>query len=121
MKRNVTFLENGVETFTYTDSAEALEAIIKHVSMMKHMVEMGHAIHQHDQLFQIVFNKAWSKEIELTYETKDNGLLVKQTSDNPCAVQLVHYHARTVSKFVEHGIPEFLCQHEIPSCILDQQ
>mmetsp|Transcript_12891 Transcript_12891/g.14688 ORF Transcript_12891/g.14688 Transcript_12891/m.14688 type:complete len:90 (+) Transcript_12891:63-332(+) len=50
----------------------------------------------------------------------DGGVKLIQRSDDDCAIQLIHYHAQVVSRFVNNGVPEFLCKHEIPPCAMLQ-
>lgn len=87
--------------------------------MMKMMIHHGHKIHQHDPLFVTMFDDFWRKKISLSYERIGNSIKVTQTSDDPCSIKLILAHAEAVTKFVENGVPEFLCEHTPPQCILD--
>uniref|UniRef100_A0A7S3PQE0 Uncharacterized protein n=1 Tax=Aplanochytrium stocchinoi TaxID=215587 RepID=A0A7S3PQE0_9STRA len=120
IQRTVKILDNGVETATVSDDPTVAGAIRQHVNMMKMMTRMNHRIHQHDPMFQMMFLKKWSNKINLDVTDIDGGVKVIQTSDDDCAIQLIHYHAQVVSRFVNNGVPEFLCKHEIPPCAMLQ-
>ena len=114
--RNVTFLRNGVETVTYSTDARKVRELNAHVRMMTMMVRMGHKIHQHDPLFERMFSTKWKVKIVTERQALAHGVRVTQTSDDDCAVQLIHYHARAVSLFVDNGLDEFRCKHTLPTC-----
>lgn len=114
----MTDLPNGMEALTYSSDESALDTIFSHVKMMKMMSQMGHKIHQHDPLFQQMFKPKWVEMIDLQVERVPGAIKVTQTSKHPCAIQLIQTHSKAVTKFVENGIPEFLCEHSIPECAL---
>lgn len=115
--RNVTFLPNGVETVTYSSDARKARELNSHVRMMTMMVRMGHKVHQHDPLFQYMFDARWKGKIQTQHSAIGQGVRVVQTSADECAVQLIHFHARAVSLFVTNGLDEFRCKHTLPACV----
>ncbi len=102
IERRVEEVENGVVTVTRAPaSAAAAQAIARHVSEMKQLLENGGRVRMWDPLFRELFGHA--DEIALEIEELEDGLRVTETSDDPEVVKLIQAHARKVTEFIERG------------------
>ncbi len=111
IRRQIQKLPNGVETVTETDNALLRRILVAHVESMKKRAEQGRPIHQRDPLFRELFRNA--SKIRMEVARTAGGVIVRQTSDDPLAVQLVQRHAEVVSLFLKNGPAEARLNHTL--------
>ncbi len=110
--RTVKNLPNGVETLTESDDADVASMIQTHVEAMYDRMEHANPIRMRDPIFREVFANA--KKIKLEIEHTDQGVLVKETSEDAYAVKLVQEHAKVVSLWIQNGYAELPKNHAAP-------
>jgi uncharacterized protein len=113
IRRSVELLPSGVETLTESDVPEIASKLKEHVDWMKHRVEARQPIRMRDPLFAEIF--AHADKISLTYELTEQGVRVKETSDDAYVVKLIQSHAKVVTGFVERGFAEARQNHAVPA------
>ena len=102
IERTVEDVEDGVVTVTRApDSAEAAEALRRHVREARQLLETGGRIRMWDPLFRELLDHA--HQISMKVEELEDGVRVTETSDDPQVVRLIRAHARKVSEFIERG------------------
>ena len=102
IERRVEEIENGVVTVTRApSSAEASQAIERHVREMKNVLESGGRVRMWDPLFREIFEHA--DKITMELEELEDGMRVTETSDDPEVVKLIQAHAHKVSEFLDRG------------------
>jgi len=111
IRRQIRKLPNGVETLTETENTLLRSILVTHVESMKKRAEQGRPIHQRDPLFRELFRNASKVRMEVTRTA--GGVMVRQTSDDPLAVQLVQRHAEVVSLFLKNGPAEARLNHTL--------
>jgi hypothetical protein len=112
IRRTVTDLPNGIETVTESDNSEVAGKIQEHVAAMYERLENGNPIHMRDPLFREIFANA--KKISMEMTETEQGIRVKETSDDPYVVKLLQAHAQVVSLFLKNGHAELPRNHEVP-------
>ncbi|MCA9198716.1 MAG: hypothetical protein KDA87_14305 [Planctomycetales bacterium] len=112
IRREVTELEDGVETVTESDDVEIISKIQEHVDAMYRRVDEGRPIRMRDPLFAEVFRHA--DKIEMKFEETEKGVKVTETSADPYVATLIKEHAKVVSNFVKHGFDEAHKNHPVP-------
>jgi hypothetical protein len=112
IKRNVTLIEKGVSTYTYSDNKKVSEHIIKHVNQMKGLIESGRRIRNWDPLFSAIFDNY--ELIEMKVIPTPVGIKVEETSHDPYVAKLIQEHAKVVSLFVQLGFEEAHRSHPVP-------
>ena len=110
--REVTNLDNGVQTVTESDDAAVAKRIQVHVAAMHRRVSEGDPIHRRDPLFDALFRRA--DRITMEIEKTDQGVQVKETSDDPLTVRLIQAHAQVVSLFIKNGHGELRKNRAVP-------
>jgi len=113
IRREVTLLDNGVETLTESDEPEVVSAIRKHVASMEARVKDKKSIHRRDPLFAELFRHA--DQITFANERTNNGMRVIETASDPYVVKLIQSHANVVSLFIKHGFAEVHRNHDLPA------
>ena len=102
IERRVEEIENGVVTVTRApSSAEASQAIERHVREMKNVLESGGRVRVWDPLFREIFDHA--DKITMEIEELEDGMRVTETSDDPEVVKLIQAHAHKVTEFLDRG------------------
>ncbi len=112
INREVTKLNNGVETLTESSVPAVAKKIQEHVAAMYDRVENRRPIRMRDPLFRAIFQHAG--QIHMKMEKTDNGIRVVETSDDPYVVKLIQAHADVVSRFVKYGFDESRKNHPVP-------
>lgn len=112
IRREVTRLDNGVETLTESSDPETAAWIQEHVAAMARRVHERRPIRLRDPLFAELFRHA--DRIEIAVEDTEHGVRVRETSADPYVVQLIQAHAQVVSLFVKHGFAEAHRNHPAP-------
>lgn len=113
IRRQITNLENGVETLTESDDPEIAAKIREHADAMHKRVKTDRGIHMRDPLFAEIFRN--TDRIEMAVGKTAKGVKVIETSDDPYVAKLIQAHAQVVSKFVANGHEEVRRNHEIPA------
>jgi hypothetical protein len=111
--RSIEELPDGVLTVTESDNPEVAAKIREHVKSMYARVEDDRPIHQRDPLFAEIFQH--SDAIEMSMETTEKGIRVRETSEDPYVVKLIKAHAEVVNRFLENGRPEMRRDHAVPA------
>jgi hypothetical protein len=111
IEREVTMLENGVSTNTFSNDQRIAAHIKKHVHQMKGLVESGRRIRNWDPLFSAIFDHY--ELIEMNVNETNNGIEVIETSHDPFVASLIKQHAEVVSLFVKHGFAEAHRSHPV--------
>jgi hypothetical protein len=112
IRRTIKKLENGVETVTESDDEDIAAKIQEHVAAMYDRIKENRPIHMRDPLFREVFSHV--DKIKLTHEETDQGIRVKETSDDPYVATLIQEHAKVVSLFIKNGFAEARKNHAVP-------
>ncbi|MCA9061097.1 MAG: DsrE family protein, partial [Planctomycetaceae bacterium] len=112
IRREITNLENGIDTLTESDNKEVVAKIQEHVAGMYQRVENVNPIHMRDPLFRELFANA--EKIQMEYKETDKGVQVRETSDDPYVARLLQEHAKVVSLFMKHGFDELHRNHPLP-------
>ncbi len=102
--RNVTNLKDGVETLTESSDPAIVSKIQEHVAAMYDRVENNQPIRMRDPLFREVFKH--TDKIKMELANTENGIRVKETSEDEYVVKVIQEHAKVVSGFVEYGFEE---------------
>jgi len=111
--RNVTQLENGVETLTESDDPEVAAKIKEHVEWMQYRVEETKPIRMRDPLYAELFRH--TDKIRMVLVETPKGVRVTETSDDPYVAKLIQSHAKVVSGFVARGFTEAMKNHPVPN------
>lgn len=112
LHRQVTNLDNGVETLTESDDPEVTKKLKEHVKAMYSRLEEQRPIRMRDPLFAEVFR--YAEKITMKLEETEHGLKVTETSDDPWAAQLIRAHAAVVTGFIASGFEEAHRDHPLP-------
>ena len=112
IRRSVENLPTGVETLTESDDPQVAAGIKKHVGSMYERMKQARPIHQRDPLFRELFNQA--DKIHMDLEETDNGVRVRETSEDPQVAKLVQEHARVLNLFLANGRAEVHKNHALP-------
>ena len=112
IRREVTNLDNGVETVTESDDAAVAKRIQVHVAAMHRRIKEVDPIHRRDPLFDAVFRRA--EHVKMKVENTDQGVRVTETSDDALTVRLIQAHAQVVSLFIKNGFAEVQRNHAVP-------
>ena len=113
IRRDVTRLENGVETLTESDRPDVTRKIQQHAAAMQKRVEEGRGFRYWDDLFSAIFRRHAS--ISMIIKNTEKGVSVRETSDDSAIVVLIQAHADVVSQFVERGFDEAHRNHPVPT------
>jgi hypothetical protein len=102
IERSVRVLDDGVVTVTTSDDPAITEKIRLHVRQMEQRMKSGHGLRWWDPVFAELFRN--HDKVRMEIEEVPGGVRVRETSDDPDVVLLIHQHAlRGVSEFVEDG------------------
>jgi hypothetical protein len=112
IERSVVELPNGVETTTESTDPGVAARIAGHVYAMKDRMEKKQPIRMWDPLFAELFANAEKIRMEITKTA--NGVVVRETSDDPDVVKPIQAHAEAVSRFLELGMKGMHELHNIP-------
>jgi hypothetical protein len=112
VRRTVTTLDNGVEAVTESDDPEVAALLKDHVFAMKGRLETGRRVRVWDPLYAALFEHR--EKIHFEVEAIDQGVRIRETSDDPYVIALIHQHAQTVSGFVNTGHEEAGKAHPVP-------
>lgn len=109
--REVNPIPGGVETVTTSENSQIAQTIQQHVAdMQRHRLVRGW-----DPLFHGLYEH--HEDINFNAVNLSNGVHVIYTGSTPCASDLVSEHAKTLSAFVNDGMPEMRKSHQLPdSC-----
>lgn len=113
IRRSVKRLDNGVETLTESENPEVTAKIQEHVASMHQRIKEGRGLRFWDELFAAIFKKHAS--ITMTVENTKQGVMVRETSEEPGVVALIQAHAEVVSQFVARGFAEAHKNHAVPA------
>lgn len=111
--RNVTLLDDGVETLTESEDPEVAAKLKEHVHAMHRRLSEHRPIRGRDPLFRAIFQNADKIEMEIT-DTKA-GVRVRETSKDPKVAKMIQSHAEVVSNFLRYGREELHRDHSVPS------
>ncbi|MCA9065174.1 MAG: hypothetical protein KDA96_19025 [Planctomycetaceae bacterium] len=111
IQREVTNLDNGIETVTESDNPEVATMIQVHVDSMYDRVENHNPIRMRDPLFREIFANA--DKITMEVKPTEKGV-VRETSEDPYVVKLLQEHAKVVNLFIRNGYPELPRNHAAP-------
>jgi hypothetical protein len=112
IRRTVKNLPDGVETLTESDEEDVAAMIQTHVEAMYDRMEHANPIRMRDPIFRAVFANA--NKIKMEVEHTDQGVRVRETSDDSYAVKLVQEHAKLVSLWLKNGYAELPKNHAAP-------
>lgn len=112
IKRQVTLLDNGIETVTESANPEVTKLLKGHVLSMLARVKDARPIHRRDPLFAELFK--YTAQIEARHEMTSGGVRVIETSKDPYVVKLLQAHAAVVTAFIENGMSEMMKNHPLP-------
>lgn len=104
LDRKVKNLPNGVVTLTTARNEALKDVLISHVVGMINRVEEGRDPQVRIQSPTLDHFFMDNHLIETEIEIKDNGILVRQTSDDPYMVEIMQEHAAEVTEMVERGM-----------------
>jgi hypothetical protein len=110
--REVTKLENGIETVTESKNPEVVRLLQAHVASMLARVKDARPIHQRDPLFAELFR--YADRIDAKYEVTAAGVRVVETSKDAYVALLIQAHADVVSGFIANGRAEMMKNHPLP-------
>lgn len=113
IRRTVEDLPNGVRTVTESDDPALAMLIRGHVAAMHRRLKEQQPIHLRDPLFRALFGQA--SKIEMVIKPTEKGVEVRETSDDPWAVQLIQAHASVVTAFIKNGHQEVRKNHPVPA------
>jgi hypothetical protein len=83
-----------------------------HVEAMYDRMEHANPIRMRDPIFRAVFANA--NKIKMEVEHTDQGVRVRETSDDSYVVKLVQEHAKLVSLWLKNGYAELPKNHAAP-------
>lgn len=110
--RKVTDLPDGVETVTESGNAKVVEKLQAHVQSVYKRVEEKRPIHARDPLFAEIFRHA--DRITMKVDKTDQGVRIRETSDDPYVTKLIQAHAQVVNQFLKNGRMEMRKNHPLP-------
>jgi hypothetical protein len=102
--REVTNLDNGIRTITYSADEDLMSTVVSHVVGMIDRVDQGRdpQIIIQSATLDILFERR--ERIVTEIETTDQGIVVIQTSEDPEVVAALQTHAAEVSGMVDRGM-----------------
>ncbi|MDV6030034.1 MAG: hypothetical protein F9B45_07985 [Phycisphaera sp. RhM] len=112
IRRTVKNLPNGIETLTESDDEDVAARIQKHVESMYDRMENLNPIRMRDPLFREIFSNA--NKIKMEVEHTEQGVLVRETSEDAYVAKLLQEHAKVVSLFIKNGYSELPKNHAPP-------
>lgn len=110
--RTIKNLPNGIETVTESTDPDVAAKIQDHVEAMYDRMEHVNPIRMRDPLFREIFANA--KKIQMEVEHTEQGVRVKETSDDAYVAKLLQKHAQVVSLFIKNGYSELPKNHDAP-------
>jgi hypothetical protein len=113
IQRTVKNLPNGVETLTESDKPDVASMIQVHVEAMYDRLEHMNPIRMRDPIFRAVFANA--DKIKMEIEQTDQGVKVRETSEDEYVIKLVQEHAKVVSQWINNGYSELPKNHPAPA------
>lgn len=111
--RQVTRLDNGVETVTESSDPAVARLIQAHVVAMSARLKERQPIHQRDPLFREIF--AHADDIAMQHELTATGVKVVETSSSPYVAALIQQHADVISRYLANGRAEMMRDHPVPA------
>jgi len=99
--RELTLLPNGIAARTVSNDPAIVALLHDHATQMHHRMKEGFALRKWDPAFVEIFAQADKVEMELTLI--DEGVEVRETSNDPNVVKLIQAHGRGINAFVERG------------------
>ncbi|WP_233491745.1 hypothetical protein [Nioella nitratireducens] len=102
--REVETLPNGIRTVTWSDDAQVMAALGRHVAGMIARVEAGDdpRIFIQSPTLDIFFARPEGLETDIALT--DEGIVVTQTSGDPELVEAMHTHAAEVTDMADRGM-----------------
>jgi hypothetical protein len=110
--RQVTKLNDGIDTLTESDDPAVARKLQVHVAAMSARVTEARPIHQRDPLFREIFRN--TDKIVMRHELTPNGVRVIETSADPYVALLIQAHAEVVNGFIANGHAEMMKNHPVP-------
>lgn len=111
VKRNVTYLSNGIKSVTTSSNPTVVRYLQIHVAQMKRRMDMGRLVRWWDPFFQEMF--ANYRDISMKIRNIPNGIEVLETGRTKKAIALIHAHAQAVNKFALYGREEARKCHKL--------
>ena len=104
LSRTVENLPNGIRSVTTSSDPAVMDALVSHVVGMIGRVEAKDSpdIFIQSPTLDIFFERG--DQIETTIDVTNEGIVVKQTSEDPELVEAMHIHAAEVSAMAERGM-----------------
>lgn len=107
VQRKVTFLPNGIHAVTISSDPHAIALLQAHVTQMyQRLAEDRPFPYPASRSVPVMFAHPTLYQRKLDY-LKD-GVAVTETSTDPEMIQVIHAHAREITRFVKEGMPAMM-------------
>ena len=105
--RTVTFLPDGVHAVSASENAETAALLQTHVTeMYQRLAEDRPFPYPMSRSVPVMF--AHPALYQRKFVLLSNGVAVTETSSDPEMVQVIHAHAREITRFVQYGMPAMM-------------
>ncbi|AOV18689.1 hypothetical protein BJI67_15535 [Acidihalobacter aeolianus] len=101
LRREVTYLPDGIRAVTTSDQPDLVRLIQEHAQAMHQRMSEGFGLRFWDPAFLEIFAQA--DAIVFKIGMLPNGVVANSTSEDPNVVKLIYTHAQAVSSFVDEG------------------